>query len=103
MGPTGDCYKDMVLGPGSPKFDDAYFDINYIRAYTTGIPTPSATPSASRVSGVVVVTSTILDPNPSVSTSTRPDKSLSNGQDRMAFSCAIAALGMVLFGATLIY
>ena len=102
MGPTGDCYQDMVLGPGSPKYDDAYFEINYIRAYSTGTPTPSATPSASSVSGVTVITSTILDPNPS--SSTRPDKSLSSGQDRtVAFSCVAAVLGMVLFGATLVF
>jgi len=46
-GPTGRCYDDNVVGPGSPKYDDAYFEINYVRAYTTGGPAP--TPSASSV------------------------------------------------------
>ena len=32
----------MVVGPGSPKFDDAYFEVNYVRAYTNGVPTPTA-------------------------------------------------------------
>ena len=34
-------YDDNVVGPGSPKYDDAYFEINYVRAYTTGGPTPT--------------------------------------------------------------
>ncbi|KAH9040528.1 glycoside hydrolase family 16 protein [Lactarius hengduanensis] len=46
-GPTGLCYNDNVVGPGSPKYDNAYFEINYVRAYTTGVPGP--TPSASAV------------------------------------------------------
>ena len=40
-------YDDNVVGPGSPKYDDAYFEINYVRAYTTGGPAP--TPSTSSV------------------------------------------------------
>jgi len=40
-------YDDNVVGPGSPKYDDAYFEINYVRAYTTGGPTPTPS-SASR-------------------------------------------------------
>ena len=53
-GSTGLCYNDNVVGNGS-NYDDAYFEIQYLRAYTTGIvnPTPSAaldsspTPSSS--------------------------------------------------------
>jgi hypothetical protein len=37
------------VGPGSPKYDDAYFEINYVRAYTTGGPAPTATPLSTRV------------------------------------------------------
>ena len=37
-------YDDNVVGPGSPKYDDAYFEIDYVRAYTTGGPAP--TPSS---------------------------------------------------------
>ncbi|KAK0446083.1 glycoside hydrolase family 16 protein [Desarmillaria tabescens] len=40
---TGTCYADSVVGPGS-TFNDAYFEISYIRAYTTGAPAP--TPNA---------------------------------------------------------
>lgn len=45
-GPTGLCYNDNVVGPGSPKYDNAYFEINYVRAYTTGVPGPTPSPSA---------------------------------------------------------
>ncbi|KAH9990988.1 concanavalin A-like lectin/glucanase domain-containing protein [Russula compacta] len=46
-GPSGRCYEDNVVGPGSPKYDDAYFEINYVRAYTTGGPAPTQSPSSS--------------------------------------------------------
>ncbi|KZV99653.1 hypothetical protein EXIGLDRAFT_724659 [Exidia glandulosa HHB12029] len=40
---TGVCYVDNVIGPGSPRFDDAYWEIANIRAYTTGTNGPVAT------------------------------------------------------------
>lgn len=42
-GPTGICYNDNVVGPGD-RYNDAYFEIKYVRAYTTGgiAPTPTA-------------------------------------------------------------
>ncbi|KAF9016159.1 hypothetical protein BDZ89DRAFT_1022929 [Hymenopellis radicata] len=43
-GPTGTCYADSVVGPGS-NFNDAYFEVSYIKAYTTGGPAP--TPNAA--------------------------------------------------------
>jgi len=42
-GPTGKCYTDNVVGAGSPKYDQAYFEVNYLRAYTTGSPVPTPT------------------------------------------------------------
>lgn len=44
-GPTGLCYQDCVVGPGSPRYDNAYFNISYVRAYTSAL--PSATPMTS--------------------------------------------------------
>ncbi|KAH7105114.1 glycoside hydrolase family 16 protein [Auriculariales sp. MPI-PUGE-AT-0066] len=35
------CYLENVVGPGSPRYDNAYFDINAIRAYTTAVPSPT--------------------------------------------------------------
>ncbi|KZS87007.1 hypothetical protein SISNIDRAFT_323946 [Sistotremastrum niveocremeum HHB9708] len=40
-GPTGVCYLDNVVGPGS-HYDDAYFEINNLKTYTT-FATPAAT------------------------------------------------------------
>lgn len=44
-GPTGLCYEDCVVGPGSPRYDDAYFNISYVRAYTSALPSPTPSPS----------------------------------------------------------
>lgn len=48
-GPTGLCYNDCVVGPGSPRYDTAYWDISYIRTYTTrsSSPSPTGTPALS--------------------------------------------------------
>ncbi|THH13299.1 hypothetical protein EW146_g6908 [Bondarzewia mesenterica] len=56
-GPTGRCYDDNVVGLGTPKYDNAYFEISYIRAYTTGgpAPTPAASGAWSIPSGSTVV------------------------------------------------
>jgi RNA recognition motif. (a.k.a. RRM, RBD, or RNP domain) len=37
-------YNDNVVGAGSSKYDNAYFEINYVRAYTTGLPGPTSSP-----------------------------------------------------------
>ncbi|KAI0089537.1 concanavalin A-like lectin/glucanase domain-containing protein [Irpex rosettiformis] len=47
MGPTGTCYQDNVVGPGSPKYDNAFFEINYVRAYTATKAAPTAQSTAS--------------------------------------------------------
>ncbi|KAJ7484682.1 concanavalin A-like lectin/glucanase domain-containing protein [Mycena latifolia] len=36
-GPTGICYNDNVVGPGT-NYDEAYFELKYVRAYTTAAP-----------------------------------------------------------------
>ncbi|KAI0635301.1 concanavalin A-like lectin/glucanase domain-containing protein [Trametes polyzona] len=50
-GPTGNYQQTCpgvcdVSGPGSPAFDKAWFEIQYVRAYTTGV-VPTPTPSAA--------------------------------------------------------
>jgi hypothetical protein len=49
-------YDDNVVGPGSPKYDEAYFEINYVRAYTTQqpAPTPPSVPVGPKGSNTVV-------------------------------------------------
>ncbi|KAJ2917899.1 hypothetical protein MD484_g2527, partial [Candolleomyces efflorescens] len=47
-GPAGVCYLDNVVGPGA-RYDDAYFEIPYIRTYTTQagvVPAAAATAAA---------------------------------------------------------
>lgn len=43
QGPTGICYQDNVIGPGG-RYNEAYFEVKYVKAYTTGgvAPTPTA-------------------------------------------------------------
>ncbi|KAI0827076.1 concanavalin A-like lectin/glucanase domain-containing protein [Trametes gibbosa] len=45
-----------VSGAGSPAFDKAWFEIQYVRAYTTGV-VPTPTPSAASVIASATVTS----------------------------------------------
>lgn len=40
-GPTGICYNDNVVGSGT-NYDEAYFELRYVRAYTTATPDPTA-------------------------------------------------------------
>ncbi|KDQ60268.1 glycoside hydrolase family 16 protein [Jaapia argillacea MUCL 33604] len=56
-GPTGLCYQDNVVGAGSPKYDNAYFEINYVRAYATGaaVPTPPAAAADNAPSATTTV------------------------------------------------
>ncbi|TFK67584.1 hypothetical protein BDN72DRAFT_842854 [Pluteus cervinus] len=49
IGPTGQCYPDNVVGPGD-RYDDAYFEINYLRAYTTNPSIPAPTVGAIALS-----------------------------------------------------
>lgn len=48
----------MVVGDGS-KFDDAYFEISYIRAYTTGGPVPTSPIAVAQPATSIPVTTTI--------------------------------------------
>ncbi|KII86313.1 glycoside hydrolase family 16 protein [Plicaturopsis crispa FD-325 SS-3] len=50
-GSTGQCYADTVVGPGSPAMDNAYFELPFIRAYTTTAAAPSSTSTPTSTSG----------------------------------------------------
>lgn len=49
-GTTGVCYTDNVIGAGSPHYDNAYFQINYVRVYTVDGVTSSVSSSLHRTS-----------------------------------------------------
>ncbi|KAH9942419.1 concanavalin A-like lectin/glucanase domain-containing protein [Epithele typhae] len=48
-----------VSGPGSPAYDNAYFEINYVRAYTTGGPASTTTVSTATRTGSAATTNTL--------------------------------------------
>lgn len=49
-GTTGVCYTDNVIGAGSPRYDNAYFQINYVRVYTIDDITSSVSSSLHHTS-----------------------------------------------------
>jgi len=48
-GPTHTCYYDNVVGNGS-NYDNAYFEVNYVRTYTDGVVPPASTSTTLPVS-----------------------------------------------------
>ncbi|TFK38093.1 concanavalin A-like lectin/glucanase domain-containing protein [Crucibulum laeve] len=55
-GPTGICYNDNVVGSGS-RYDDAYFEVKYVRAYTTPGSGPTPTAVAANAASFTPMTS----------------------------------------------
>ncbi|PFH48989.1 glycoside hydrolase family 16 protein [Amanita thiersii Skay4041] len=48
----GSCVEDNIIGPGSPKYDDAYWDIAYIRTYIAQNSQPGASSLAPTTANV---------------------------------------------------
>ncbi|TFK89914.1 glycoside hydrolase family 16 protein [Polyporus arcularius HHB13444] len=82
-----------VAGPGSPAYDNAYFEINYVRAYTTGPPLPSSTPTPSTTSTVAATVITSA-PVPTANT----DTGNKNGARRIGSSVGVLALVASVLG-----
>ncbi|CCM02503.1 uncharacterized protein FIBRA_04605 [Fibroporia radiculosa] len=47
-GPNNNCYLDNVVGNGS-NYDEAYFEVAYVRTYTTGVVLPASTATSTSV------------------------------------------------------
>ena len=61
-------YNDNVIGAGSPRYDNAYFTINYVRVYTVdGL--PSSVSSSLRHTSTLTLTNTDRTPTATGSTS----------------------------------
>ncbi|KAI0336817.1 hypothetical protein GY45DRAFT_1237765 [Cubamyces sp. BRFM 1775] len=95
-----------VTGPGSPAYDDAWFEVNYVRAYTTGGPAPTSTTSGGGSTATVVVTTTSTGGSGSSQTgSSRNDTSgaasVRAGKGRGAVVGGLAVLVSVLAGIVL--
>lgn len=88
-------YADSVVGPGS-NFNDAYFEISYIRAYTTGAPapTPNALVSISTSAPTALPTSLLAPSKPTASSLFFPGSAEGRQANMMG---AIAAILMVGF------
>ena len=91
------CYPDNVPGPGSPRFDEAYFEISHIRAYTTGTsPPPSSVTSATQVAsgGSTTTISTnggVITVGPDIPNASSPNHaSIPRGVDTIA--CVFAGM-----------
>lgn len=86
-------YTDNVIGPGSPRYDNAYFQINYVRVYVVdGI--------ASSVSSSLHPTSTGTSKPASTSTSTSTSpKSGSNTSGVLNASSSLYLFVLLFVGA----
>lgn len=49
-------YPDNVVGPGSPRYDNAFFEIKYVRTYTTGAAVPLSTASSTSAASSTAMT-----------------------------------------------
>ncbi|KAF9443295.1 glycoside hydrolase family 16 protein [Macrolepiota fuliginosa MF-IS2] len=48
--PTMSCFADNVIGPGSPTYDNAFWEISWIRTYLNSpVPPPGASPNSTTV------------------------------------------------------
>lgn len=84
---SGVCYNDYVIGPPS-GYDDAYFEIGYVRVFSAGNTTTVVSPSSSASGSAPGTTS-----SPSSSGTSFVEK---YPLVVASISAAIAALGMVL-------
>ncbi|KAK0443985.1 concanavalin A-like lectin/glucanase domain-containing protein [Desarmillaria tabescens] len=57
---SGQCVQDYIMGPGSPKYDNAWFKISYIRTYSAAAGNATSSGVVSTATGTTthVVTST---------------------------------------------
>ncbi|KAG6851084.1 hypothetical protein H0H87_001523 [Tephrocybe sp. NHM501043] len=98
----GNCITSNIIGPGSPKYDDAYWDIAYIRTYLAdgSQPLPASSSAVSPSSPGQVVTSTSkVNPTPSPTTGSAANSNTGgqgNGAPRLTDSAPLQKfLGMV--------
>jgi len=92
-GTTGVCYTDNVIGPGSPRYDNAYFQINYVRVYVVDTIASSVSSSLHPTS-----TSTSKPTSTSTGTSTSP-QSGSNASGVLNASSSFYLFGLLFVGA----
>ncbi|OSD08169.1 glycoside hydrolase family 16 protein [Trametes coccinea BRFM310] len=92
-----------VTGPGSPAYDNAWFEINYVRAFTTGGPAPTSTSTTSAPTGSTTSIATVIATVTSTAGSGSPTGSGSgSSQNDTNAAVRAAAVGVHAVGAVLL-
>ncbi|KAK0230124.1 glycoside hydrolase family 16 protein [Armillaria fumosa] len=102
---SGNCVQDYVIGPGSPKYDNAWFEISYLRTYTAiaGNATSSGSGAVQTAAGTTthVVTSTSGRASSGAASASTTSSTSSAGRSYTAISwisIGCLLLGLVLLG-----
>ncbi|SJL02682.1 uncharacterized protein ARMOST_06016 [Armillaria ostoyae] len=97
---SGNCIQDYVMGPGSPKYDNAWFEISYLRTYTAiaGNSTSSSSGAVQTATGTAthVVTSTSGGASSGAASASTTSSTSSAGRSYSAISWISA--GCLLLG-----
>ncbi|KAI0827077.1 concanavalin A-like lectin/glucanase domain-containing protein [Trametes gibbosa] len=81
-----------VTGPGSPAYDTAWFEINYVRAYTTGAPVPTS----SAITPTSTVVATVTSTNSPAPTTGDQQNNNNNGAAAMSQGASIGLVGTLM-------
>lgn len=115
-GPTGSCvstyqkrsllqltyvllpqYQDNVVGPGSPKYDNAFFEISYVRTYTTSTAAaPPGEPTTIGTGTLTVSSQTTSSVSASSSDSASPTPTSNNDNTSAATAESVSSYWVLL-------
>ncbi|KAK0243457.1 hypothetical protein EDD85DRAFT_947620 [Armillaria nabsnona] len=86
---SGNCIQDYVMGPGSPKYDNAWFEISYLRTYTAiaGNVSSSSSEAVETATGTIthVVTSTSGEASSGAASASTTTSSMSSAARTISF------------------
>lgn len=102
-------YGNNVIGPGSPQYDDAYFELNYIKGYTldgVSLLSSSSLNYSSPSSATAQSSATSTGSIPAVSTAAASGAASSGGNSTNSAECArgvsgggfLAVTGLLVLG-----
>jgi hypothetical protein len=90
-------YQDCVVGPGSPRYDEAYFNVSYLRAYTSALPSPT-TSSTATIAPATTTSLTTTTPTPGYSGSSGKSIESSNKNEWGPIVMLLIAAPIVVIG-----
>ncbi|KAF8629542.1 hypothetical protein AX15_003393 [Amanita polypyramis BW_CC] len=88
--PTGSCVADNVIGPGSPTYDNAYWEVSYIKTYVAAGSQPGVS-TYNATSTVVVPTGTGTGRS---SEGTGTSSQSAGLRDQLSLSVLLGAIGL---------